>query len=134
MASGVSVTRTIGFIAPTTLTSVRNTAKSTSTTPDPAPGNNDGTSPNATVSTSIGAVADVVTRKSGPASANPGTTVSYTISTANNGPSQAEGVTITDSIIPGLTGVTASDGGTYNAATGVVSQSDDRLYRPNYPD
>ncbi|TAF56802.1 MAG: DUF4347 domain-containing protein [Oscillatoriales cyanobacterium] len=121
IASGVSVTRTIGFIAPTTLTSVRNTAKSTSTTPDPAPGNNDGTSPNATVSTSIGAVADVVTRKSGPASANPGTTVSYTISTANNGPSQAEGVTITDSIIPGLTGVTASDGGTYNAATGVVS-------------
>nr|WP_293305234.1 hypothetical protein [Microcoleus sp. PH2017_22_RUC_O_B] len=76
----------------------------------------------------------MVTRKSGPASANPGTTVSYTISTANNGPSQAEGVTITDSIIPGLTGVTASDGGTYNAATGVVSQSDDRLYRPNYPD
>ncbi|MCC3486382.1 DUF4347 domain-containing protein [Microcoleus sp. PH2017_14_LAR_D_A] len=121
IASGVSVTRTIGFIAPTTLTSVKNTAKSTSTTPDPAPGNNDGTSPNATVSTSIGAVADVVTRKSGPASANPGTTVSYTISTANNGPSQAEGVTITDSIIPGLTGVTASDGGTYNAATGVVS-------------
>jgi uncharacterized repeat protein (TIGR01451 family) len=121
IANGITVNRTIGFVPPATLTSIKNTAKSSSVTPDPTPGNNDGTNPNSTVSTTIGAVADVVTSKSGPTVTTAGAPVSYIISTANNGPSPAEGVTITDSIIPGLTGVTASDGGTYNAATGIVS-------------
>ncbi|MEG4641078.1 DUF4347 domain-containing protein, partial [Microcoleus sp. Aus8_D4] len=121
IANGTTVTRTIGFVPPATLTSVSNTAKSTSVTPDPTPGNNDGTNPESTVSTTIGAVADVVTTKSGPTATTAGRTVSYTIATVNNGPSPAAGVIITDSIIPGLTGVTASDGGTYNPTTGIVT-------------
>ncbi|TAD92719.1 MAG: DUF11 domain-containing protein, partial [Oscillatoriales cyanobacterium] len=48
-------------------------------------------------------------------------TVSYTITTQNNGPSTADNVTITDSIIPGLTGVVVSDSGTYNSTTGIVT-------------
>jgi len=94
-----TVTRTIGFTVPPTLTSIRNTARSTSITPDSTPANNNGTNPNATVTTSIDAVADIVTQ----------------------GPNAAENVVITDSIIPGLTGVRASNNTTYEPVTGVVT-------------
>ncbi|WP_293363586.1 DUF4347 domain-containing protein, partial [Microcoleus sp. CAWBG52] len=121
IASGVTVNRTIGFVPPVALPSIKNTATSSSATPDPTPGNNNGTNPESSVSTTLGAIADVVTTKSGPTATTAGRTISYTIATANIGPSQAEGVTITDSIVPGLTGVTASDGGTYNPVTGIVT-------------
>ncbi|TAE99284.1 MAG: DUF11 domain-containing protein, partial [Oscillatoriales cyanobacterium] len=65
--------------------------------------------------------ADLVTTKTGSTSAIAGTTVSYTISTVNNGPSAATNVTVTDSIIPGLLGVVVSNGGTYNSTTGIVT-------------
>jgi len=61
------------------------------------------------------------TFKFGFAAATGGSTVDYTITTQNIGPSAAESVTITDSIIPGLTGVTASNGGIYDAVTGIVT-------------
>ncbi|MEG3901913.1 DUF4347 domain-containing protein, partial [Microcoleus sp. B4-C1] len=115
-----TVTRTIGFTVPPTLTSISNTARSTSITPDSTPANNNGTNPNATVITSIDAVADVVTQKTAPASIEVGDTLLYTITTTNNGPSPATNVVITDSLIPGLTNVRVSDGGTYNAATGAI--------------
>ncbi|MEG5031316.1 DUF4347 domain-containing protein, partial [Microcoleus sp. AT8-A3] len=115
-----TVTRTIGFTVPPTLTSISNTARSTSITPDSTPANNNGTNPNATVITSIEAVADIVTQKTAPASIEVGDTLLYTITTTNNGPSPATNVVITDSLIPGLTNVRMSDGGTYNAATGAI--------------
>ena len=123
IANGGTVTRTIGFIAPATLTTVSNTARSSSATPDPTPGNNDGTNPNSSVSTTINSLpnADIATTKTGPTATTAGAIVSYTISTVNNGPSPAEAVTITDSIVPGLTGVTASDGGIYNPTTGIIT-------------
>lgn len=46
-----------------------------------------------------------------------------TITTANNGPNAAENVVIADSIIPGLTGVRASNNTTYEPVTGVVTFS-----------
>jgi uncharacterized repeat protein (TIGR01451 family) len=98
-----TVTRTIGFKVPPTLTSIRNTARSTSIAPDSTPANNNGTNPNATVTTSIDAVADIVTQKTAPASINAGDTLLYTITTTNNGPSPAANVVIIDSLIPGLT-------------------------------
>ncbi|MEG4801103.1 DUF4347 domain-containing protein [Microcoleus sp. ARI1-B5] len=116
-----TVLRTVSFVAPATVSSVTNTARSSSATPDPVLTNNDGSSTNSSVITAIASSADIATTKTGPTVANAGATVSYTITTVNNGPSPAEGVTITDSIVPGLTGVTASDGGTYNAATGIVT-------------
>ncbi|MEG4074981.1 DUF4347 domain-containing protein, partial [Microcoleus sp. Pol14C2] len=120
IANAETVTRTIDFTVPPTLTSISNTARSTSITPDSTPTNNNGTNPNATVTTSIDAVADVVTQKTAPASINAGETLLYTITTANNGPSPATNVVITDSLIPGLTNVSVSDGGTYNATTGTI--------------
>ncbi|MGL5062856.1 MAG: DUF4347 domain-containing protein, partial [Microcoleus sp.] len=123
-----TVLRTVSFVAPANLTSVSNTARSNSPTPDPfLPNNNgsttnkDGTPTNSTVVTNITPSADVVTTKTGQTAANPGALLTYTITTVNNGASPAEAVTISDSIVPGLTGVTATDGGTYNPATGIVT-------------
>ncbi|MEG3880134.1 DUF4347 domain-containing protein, partial [Microcoleus sp. herbarium19] len=102
LASGTSITRTITATVPvaTTLgTSLTNTAFSNSSTFDPNPANNNGSS---TISQSpvTVALADVVTTKTGSATATAGATVSYTISTVNNGPSAATNVTVTDSIVP----------------------------------
>jgi len=47
--------------------------------------------------------------------------VTDTITTANNGPNAAENLVITDSIIPGLTGVRASNNATYEPVTEVVT-------------
>ena len=52
--------------------------------------------------------ADLAIAKSGPASANVGQNVTYTITVTNNGPDQATGVTVNDSIPPGETLVSAS--------------------------
>ncbi|WP_242720281.1 DUF4347 domain-containing protein [Microcoleus vaginatus] len=110
-----SVTNTVSFIAPPS-GSVSNTARSSSTTADPTPGNNE-----STVTTTLTPSADVVTTKTGTTAAAPGEAVTYTISTVNNGPSTAENVTVTDTILPGLTGVIPSNGGVYDAATGIVT-------------
>ncbi|MEG4572050.1 DUF4347 domain-containing protein [Microcoleus sp. N3A4] len=120
IANAETVTRTIGFTVPLTVTSIGNTARSSSLTPDSTPANNNGTNPNATVTTTVSPRADVVTQKTAPAAINAGGTLTYTITTTNNGPSAAANVVITDSLIPGLTGVTVSDGGTYNPTTGTI--------------
>ena len=119
LPSGAAVANTLSFVAPNS-GSVSNTASSSSPTPDPTPGNNNGGSPTATVTTNITPQADVVTTKTGPATATPGSTVTYTISTQNLGHSAATEVTISDSIVPGLTSVVVSNG-TYNADTGIVT-------------
>ncbi|WP_341739789.1 DUF4347 domain-containing protein, partial [Microcoleus sp. CAWBG640] len=115
LTNQASTTRTISFIAPTGV-SVSNTASSSSSALDLTPSNNA-----ATVTTALTPSADVITTKTGTNSAAPGSTVSYTITTKNNGPNTADNVTITDSIIPGLTGVVVSDNGTYNSTTGIVT-------------
>jgi uncharacterized repeat protein (TIGR01451 family) len=123
LANTASVTRTITVTVPTTLTSLTNTVYSSSSTFDPDLTNNNSSQPISQVPTTItnALLADVVTTKTGAATATAGRTVSYTIATRNNGPDTADNVTITDSIIPGLTGVTVSDGGTYNTTTGIVT-------------
>ncbi|MCU0541470.1 MAG: DUF4347 domain-containing protein, partial [Oscillatoriaceae cyanobacterium Prado104] len=120
LANAASVARTVSFVAPNAA-SVSNIASSTSTTDDPTPGNNNGSAITARVTTNLTPVADLITTKTGSATATVGSTVTYTISTVNNGPSAATNVAIFDTIIPGLTGVIASDGGSYNPVTGVVS-------------
>jgi len=119
LASGApaAITNTVSFIAPPDA-SVSNTARNISATPDPFPENNNGTDPLAKVTTTLTPSADVVTTKIGPVTETVGRTVTYTISTVNNGPSTAENITITDTIIPGLTGV---NGGVYDSNTGIVS-------------
>ncbi|MEG3983685.1 DUF4347 domain-containing protein, partial [Microcoleus sp. T3B2] len=104
LANRASQTRTITARVPATGgASLTNTAYSTSSTFDPDRGNNNSSQPISQVSTTIvAALADVVTTKTGTAAAAPGETVTYTISTVNNGPSTAANVTVTDSIVPGL--------------------------------
>ncbi|MEG3839594.1 DUF4347 domain-containing protein, partial [Microcoleus sp. herbarium14] len=128
LANATTATRTISFIAPATRTAISNTARSSSATFDPiatnnngSPTNKDGTPTSSSVTTSISPNADLATTKTGSTNTTPGSLVSYTIATVNNGPNRAEAVTITDSIVPGLTGVTASNGGVYDPATGVVT-------------
>ncbi|MEG4362663.1 MULTISPECIES: DUF4347 domain-containing protein, partial [unclassified Microcoleus] len=125
LANGESVTRTITATVPATLsagTALTNTAYSSSSTFDPNLDNNNSSQPLSQVSTTIvDTSADLVTTKTGPATATAGSTVTYTISTQNIGPSIATDVTITDSIVPGLTSVVVSNGGTYNADTGIVT-------------
>ena len=86
LASGESVTRTITATVPATLatgTSLTNTAFSSASTFDPNLDNNNSSQPVSQVSTTIvAASADVVTTKIC-ATANAGSTVTYTISTQN---------------------------------------------------
>ena len=122
LANQASTTRTITARVPATLnTPLTNIAFSSSSTFDPDKANNNGSENISQVQTSIINVADLATTKTGPNNAAPGETVSYTIATRNIGPSTADNVTISDSIIPGLTGVSISDGGTYNTGTGMVT-------------
>jgi uncharacterized repeat protein (TIGR01451 family) len=127
--SSIGFFRPDSVIAPATRSGISNTARSSEATFDRlatnnngSPTNKDGTPTNSTVTTSIAPNADLATTKTGSTSATPGSSVSYTIATANLGPSPAEAVTITDSIVPGLTGVTASNGGVYEPATGIVPE------------
>ncbi|HEX9984262.1 MAG TPA: DUF11 domain-containing protein [Thermoanaerobaculia bacterium] len=90
-------------IPPSVTAPVVNTATISSTTPDAAPANN-----TATVTTAVGATADLVVTKSGPASANAGTDITYTLSIANNGPSDATNVVLSDPIPAGTTFVSLS--------------------------
>jgi len=121
LASGSSVTRTVTITAPMTGGPLVDRASSTSDTPDPTPSNNDGSTPPAQVTTTITAptLADLVTTKTGASQVNPGATITYTITTRNNGPATATNVIIRDNIPTETTFNSASDGGTF--ANGVVS-------------
>lgn len=128
-ASSIGFFRPDSVIATATRSGISNTARSSATVDRLATNNNgsltnkDGTPTNSTVTRSIAPNADLATTKTGSTSATPGSSsVSYTIAAANFGPSPAEAVTITDSIVPGLTGVTASNGGVYEPATGIVPE------------
>ncbi|HEV3117775.1 MAG TPA: DUF11 domain-containing protein, partial [Gemmataceae bacterium] len=76
---------------------ISNTAQVTSTTPNPNPA--DSTS---TAATTVTTVADMAIVKTGPATVTAGTNLTYTLSVTNNGPSDAQNVSITD-VIPGNT-------------------------------
>lgn len=91
---------------------ITNTAQVTSSTPDP-----DATNNTASYTLPVGTAADVSIAKTGPARATAGNQITWTLTIANSGPSTAEGVTVTDSIPDGVTGVT-----TNNAACTVGAQ------------
>ncbi|HVR37483.1 MAG TPA: hypothetical protein VMU84_00185 [Thermoanaerobaculia bacterium] len=84
-------------------TVITNTATATSSTGDPNSGN-ESSSTNATVTTS----ADVSVTKSGPASVVAGTDITYTVTVTNAGPSDAQTVSLTDSVPAETTFVSAT--------------------------
>ncbi|MCL2336990.1 MAG: DUF11 domain-containing protein [Firmicutes bacterium] len=87
--------------------SITNTAVVSSTTADPDLSNN-----SATVVTPIVTSADLLITKAGDqAAVQPGGTLTYTITVANNGPNDAQNVTVTDAIPAVLTGTEFSTNG-----------------------
>ncbi len=120
LANGATQANSVSFTAPASA-SVTDVVSSTSSTNDPTPANNNGTATNARITTTITPSADVVTSKTGPTTAAAGSTVTYNITTINNGPSAASNVVVSDNIGTGLTNVVASNGGTYNSTTGIVT-------------
>jgi uncharacterized repeat protein (TIGR01451 family) len=78
--------------------SITNTASVTATEPDPTPANN-----SASATTTVNPVADLAVTKTASAnSVQVGTNLTYTITVTNNGPSQANGVTVTDTLPPAV--------------------------------
>ncbi|MGA7616386.1 MAG: DUF11 domain-containing protein [Thermoanaerobaculia bacterium] len=74
-------------------TSISNTATATTSTTDSNPAND-----TSTTTTQLTESADLAVTKTGPASAQAGSNVTYTVSVVNNGPSDASDVTLTDAL------------------------------------
>lgn len=84
---------------------ITNTASVSSTTTDP---NNTNDSASKTIN--VGAQADLAVTKSGPASANTGQNITYTVSVKNNGPSPATSVVVNDATPVGLAFISNTGG------------------------
>ncbi|MFC6225711.1 right-handed parallel beta-helix repeat-containing protein [Hymenobacter artigasi] len=124
LAAGASLTRTITLPAPdfsgsATGGSIVPVASVTSTSPDVTLANN-----TAKVTTVIKPVADFTVSLSGPATAVTGSPVTYTVTTANNGPSVG-GQQTTVQLPIGLDaaggGLVLPTGATYSGATGLLT-------------
>ncbi|MGZ8810217.1 MAG: Ig-like domain-containing protein, partial [Thermoanaerobaculia bacterium] len=105
--SGATTTITAVYQVPVSYSGpnpIANTAGVTSTSADPNAANDSST----TTSAVLAGSADLAVTKSGPASVIPGQQITYTISVANNGPSDATGVSLADPTPAGLTFVSAS--------------------------
>ncbi|SDE61004.1 isopeptide-forming domain-containing fimbrial protein [Auraticoccus monumenti] len=107
----VTVTTTLdpGF----TGTELTNTASVTSSTPD-AEQDDNADSSTSTVTTE----ADLAVTKTGPDSGTPGETISWTLEVANEGPSTARAVQLTDAVPASVTGVQVESEGSDCTVTG----------------
>ncbi|MDB6121937.1 MAG: hypothetical protein JWQ71_930, partial [Pedosphaera sp.] len=94
--------------------SFTNIASATSTTGDPVPGNNDGSTPGSKVTTSVTPQADVAVFKTGADTVLPGANFTYTITVTNLGPSTAANVVAIDNLPTNLTFVSASGGAAFS--------------------
>lgn len=120
LGNGQSAQFTVNVaISPSTAngTLLTNTATATSDSFDSNPNNN-----SSSASTTISATADVAVAKSGPASANAGTNVSYTIAVTNNGLADASSVSLVD-VLPANTtfvSLVQNSGPAFNCTTGAT--------------
>ncbi|OGX88006.1 hypothetical protein BEN48_10600 [Hymenobacter glacialis] len=134
LASGQTVNNTVSFAAPTSsFTASATVTPNTNATGDTNPANNTATAPamsivpaTGTPATSTqplaGTVANTYVTISGPTTAQLGQTgLTYTITQGNDGPTAASNVLTQVSLPAGLSGVSVSNGGTYNSTTGVVT-------------
>jgi len=118
-ASGGTASFTFSFTAPTTGTTM-NTVSNTGVT---GIGEGANTGPNsATVATALSASADVSATITAPATAAAGSNISFLpVITNTSGTNAATNVVVTVQMGTGLTGVSASDFGVYDAGTGLVT-------------
>ncbi len=98
----VNVAVTADVLADYVAGSLDNTATASSLTPDPTPDNTD------TVRASASALADLSVTKDGPVSAVAGSAITWTLTVANAGPSDAQDVSLDDALPGGVTFVSAS--------------------------
>ncbi len=83
----------------------------TASTDDPDPSNNDGSSDDASVVTTVIRAADLRLTHTGANLAVPGDTITYTLEIENLGPSDAENVQVVDTLPAGSQAISVSDGG-----------------------
>jgi uncharacterized repeat protein (TIGR01451 family) len=103
-----AATATLSFVfhvAPsaTNGTQISNTANVSATTNDPNGGNN-----SSTTTATVAPTADLAITKSGPSTVTIGSNATYTVVVTNNGPSDAANVTLTDTLPPNTTFVSAN--------------------------
>ena len=98
-------------------TVITNTAVAGSDSYDSSSNNN-----SSSAGTTISANADLAVMKNGPASANAGTNISYTIAVTNNGTADASSVSLTDALPAGTTFVSfqQNSGPAFNCTTGAT--------------
>ena len=96
LAVGPAPVITVVVTAPAQPSTLTNSATVTSPTPDPDPTDN-----TSTVTTSVGPNADLSLVKTGPATVTAGGSVTYSLVVANAGPSDAVGVSVTDTLPAG---------------------------------
>lgn len=115
MAAGTSQSYNVTFLAPATGPVFAAAAVNTSVN-DVVPSNN-------YMSTRIEVApqADLTIALAAPATANAGDPIVYTVTTRNLSGLPARNLDQTVQLAPGLSGVTVSGGGTYNATTGLVT-------------
>ena len=119
LADGASATTTvIVSVNSNTTGSITNTAVVRGNQPDPNLANN-----TSTVTTPVTSEADLAIVKSAtPSPVDVGKQLTYTLTTTNNGPSGATGVTVTDVLPAGVSYVSATDSqGTVNFANGTLT-------------
>ena len=115
LASGAQATVTITVTADQAGT-VTNTASVSSETTDPSRSNN-----SATATTTVDPAADLALTKTGAPSSVVGSSLTYTLTVTNNGPSAAAGVTVSDTLPPNVTFDSAvSSADSCNRASGTV--------------
>ncbi|AWM34339.1 Ig-like domain-containing protein [Hymenobacter nivis] len=115
LASGASATFGVTFVAPgmgplTATASVNNSGPDVNLVDNVA-----------AITLAVTPQFDLATTLTGPASATAGTLATYTIVTANNGPSPVVGAQQTVQLPTGLAGAFATNGGTYSSSSGVVT-------------
>src|SRR5262249_50588048 len=112
LANGANATATIVVTAPHNAATLTHPARVAGTPPDPNTANNP-----ATATTTVTASADLSITKSAPASVTTGQQFTYTLSVHNGGPSDATGVSVTDTLPTAVTFGSASTGCTNASGT-----------------
>lgn len=116
LVSGMVQSNSISYTVPNGATSLTAQANVRTTSAETTVSNNI-----ASVATTVQPVADLAVSVSGPTTATVGSTITYTVTTTNNGPSTAANVTPSLQLPANLVGGLVTGGGNYDSNTGVVS-------------
>lgn len=123
VGAGNTDTFTLVVFAPSNLpngANFSNTASVSSSTNDPNSANNSSTTTGSIVNN--GASADLSVANTGPATGNEGDTFTYTVTVTNNGPNDASGVVLTDTLAANFQYISATTSqGTFTQSGGVVT-------------